>query len=309
MAKRLPSLVPLSHDHHHGLALALRLRQGESALLTDGWTHDPVRQAAIVVEFYRTDLRAHFAAEEEALFPAMRREVERTVPLLERLTAEHRTLERDITALAGAPAAGLPERLAALGSLLERHIRTEERELFPAFEESVSAESAEQIGREIDRTRAHAAATAHAAVHAEAEAVLHLPTHLLYGTVAGLDEYNRWWPPSARFSRAPSEAGVPLHTLAIGSLLLRLRVKDLRHDRQVAFAVEGASCEGSWTWDITDYRGGRKVRCAIDLHPRAGMDCPPHDVLAGELRDALAEALLRLPAMAEGTKGGESPWT
>jgi hemerythrin-like domain-containing protein len=309
MAKRLPSLVPLSHDHHHGLAIALRLRQGESALLTDGWTHDPVRQAAIVAEFYRTDLRAHFAAEEEALFPAMRREVERTVPLLERLTAEHRTLERDIEALPGVPEAGLPERLAALGALLERHIRTEERELFPAFEESVSGESAERIGLEIDRVRTHAAATAHAAVHAEAEAVLQLPTRILYGAVAGLDEYGRWWPPSARFSRAPSDAGTPVHTLAIGTLLLRLRVKDLRHDRQVALAVEGASCEGSWTWDITDFRGGRKVRCTIDLHPKAGMDCPPHEVLSGDLRDALVEALKRLPAMAEAKREGDPPWT
>lgn len=39
MARRHEALVSLSHDRHHGLAIALRLPQGESALL-DGLTRD-----------------------------------------------------------------------------------------------------------------------------------------------------------------------------------------------------------------------------------------------------------------------------
>ena len=33
MSQRNPGVVLLLQDHHHGLALALRLRQGENALL------------------------------------------------------------------------------------------------------------------------------------------------------------------------------------------------------------------------------------------------------------------------------------
>ena len=41
---------------------------------------------------------------------------------------------------------GLAKLIFDLGDLLERHIRKEERELFPLFETQVNAEKAEQVG-------------------------------------------------------------------------------------------------------------------------------------------------------------------
>ena len=54
MTGRPPGLIALSHEHHHGLVLALRLRQGSQALLTEGWTHDKRAQARRVLGFEAT---------------------------------------------------------------------------------------------------------------------------------------------------------------------------------------------------------------------------------------------------------------
>jgi len=305
MAKRHPSLVLLSHDHHHGLALALRLRQGDAALLTDGWTHDPGRQRGIVAEFHRKELVPHFAAEEEALFPVVRAEIPAATPLVEKLTAEHRALGSAIAALDGVPADVLPAMLASVGALLEHHIRAEERELFPALEASMSPETADRLGREIDRVHRRTAALSRAPVHAGGEVVVDAPTTRLYTAVLSLDNYGRWWPESVRFSRAPSAAGIPAHTLTAGETILRIRVEDLRQDRRVALALESPSWTGAMIWDVTDFHGGRKVRCAIDLEPAAGADPPAQERLAAMLQGALDEALEGLAAEAHGAADGE----
>lgn len=151
MAKRDPALVPLSHDHHHGLALALRLRQGDNALLNDGWTHDRREQAKRVKEFHDEELRAHFKAEEDALFPVMREHVPESGHIINGLLDQHREIERMVEELDGADEQGVSERLEALGVLLDRHIRIEERDLFPLFEQSVSGETMRRVGEEIER--------------------------------------------------------------------------------------------------------------------------------------------------------------
>ncbi|HEX4989484.1 MAG TPA: hemerythrin domain-containing protein, partial [Candidatus Binatia bacterium] len=46
---------------------------------------------------------------------------------------------------------GLAKLIFDLGDLLERHIRKEERELFPLFEQHVEGENAETAGVEIKR--------------------------------------------------------------------------------------------------------------------------------------------------------------
>ncbi|HXG00099.1 MAG TPA: hemerythrin domain-containing protein, partial [Bacteroidota bacterium] len=127
MAKRHQSLVLLSQDHHHGLALALRLRQGDQALLNDGWTHDRSEQARRVQEFYERDLRSHFAAEEEAVFPVMKAHSPRSASTVNTLIEQHRQLEQLVARIATAQDRELEQALVAFGELLERHIRIEER--------------------------------------------------------------------------------------------------------------------------------------------------------------------------------------
>src|SRR5512143_2894435 len=131
---RHPALISLSHDHHHGLALGLRLSQGEKALLTDGWTHEPARQAEQVARFYQDKLVPHFRAEEEVLFPAVMAALPQLADLIRRLVGDHRNLEARIDTLRTLPAARLRPALQDIGHLLQDHIRAEERVLFPACE-------------------------------------------------------------------------------------------------------------------------------------------------------------------------------
>ncbi len=148
MAKRHPSLIPLSHDHHHGLALALRCRKYALGQLNPG---DPAALEACAAEvsrFFNENLTAHFDAEETVLFPLMTA-YEECQELVARLEDEHRQFRK----LVAGPmeAEGLRKFLFDFGDLLEQHIRSEERQLFAAFEMLVPDIDAERAGQEIKR--------------------------------------------------------------------------------------------------------------------------------------------------------------
>jgi hypothetical protein len=129
--KRHAALVPLSHDHHHALVAARRLRRG-----ADG--DDPRDAATTFLAFFASTSVPHFREEEEALFPlvAERPEAQEllTETLLEhvRLHALARRLRDDLED-GGDPRA----TMRALGALLDAHVRREERELFPLVERLV----------------------------------------------------------------------------------------------------------------------------------------------------------------------------
>lgn len=159
MAKRHPALISLSHDHHHGLALALRLRQGDKALLNDGWVHDRREQATRVLKFYADELRPHFAAEEEALFPALQHHSPTSSDLIRMLINDHRDIERIVGSLQQAPDRTLEDLLVQLGTRLENHIRAEERQLFPIFEGEIPEHLAKKIGEDVERIHDRVAAT------------------------------------------------------------------------------------------------------------------------------------------------------
>jgi hemerythrin-like domain-containing protein len=149
MARRHPSLIPLSRDHHDGLFLALRLKQGKKALLRL-WSHDPFWQASYVVEFYRKHLAPHFKAEEKVLFPAMKKHARESVKAIEKLLEQHQGMRKRIQRLEKPKAVGLPQDLKDFGELLDQHIWIEERELFPIFEKSMPDEVAKAVGLEIE---------------------------------------------------------------------------------------------------------------------------------------------------------------
>ncbi|HEV8715884.1 MAG TPA: hemerythrin domain-containing protein [Candidatus Binatia bacterium] len=149
--KRHPSLIPLSHDHHHGLVLAFRLREG----LPRNWqpADNPQEQATDTVRFFHNNLVAHFRVEEEVLFPAIRARVPHAATMLDALTAEHSEMRAQVENLAHAlpDEVTLQTRLKAFGDLLERHIRREERELFPLYEFNISEAEAVRIGKDVAR--------------------------------------------------------------------------------------------------------------------------------------------------------------
>lgn len=146
---RHPSLIPLTHDHHHGLALALRCRKQALGQLRPMGAQGLKERAEEVKSFVESNLRAHFRAEEEVLFPLMLSLVPQSQRLIEELLKEHEQIRDGVGRLE--ENAGLAKLLFDLGDLLERHIRREERELFSLFERYVTAAEAESMGREMEK--------------------------------------------------------------------------------------------------------------------------------------------------------------
>ena len=147
MPKRHPSLLPLSHDHHHGLALALRCRKQALGQIKPIGAQGLRQRVEEFIQLYATELDSHFRAEEEILFPQMRTRVPDSRQLIDQLMRDHETIRRAVPRLEGGTE--LSKLIFDLGDLLERHIRREERELFPLFEQHAGEMDAEKIGAEI----------------------------------------------------------------------------------------------------------------------------------------------------------------
>ncbi len=143
--KRHPGLVPLSHDHHHGLVHAARLTKAAEGQRPLGPTVDDF------LAFYPGELLRHFGEEEETLGPFMADRFGAEDPQRIRLFAEHAVFHDLVRALREAREAMAGEaRLASaageVGRMLERHIRFEERELFPRLEDACSEEELQALG-------------------------------------------------------------------------------------------------------------------------------------------------------------------
>lgn len=154
MPTRHPSLIPLSHDHHHGLALALRCRKQALGQLKPMGSAGLRERAGEFLAFYARNLEAHFRAEEEVLFPALRSAVAGIGSIIDELISDHAQIRQSMTQLEAGT--GLAKLIFDLGDLLERHIRREERELFPLFEQHIENAQAETVGaalRKILETR------------------------------------------------------------------------------------------------------------------------------------------------------------
>ncbi len=137
------ALIPLSQQHHNGLALCVLT---ERALHADRSEATVRRLAAKAIDRYEIELTNHFAIEEQLLFPLIERELGRT-RILDDLIADHRALESMISEMRGEPTAELLERFC---DLLRRHIRREENELFQDAQQRLPADLLAAAGKEID---------------------------------------------------------------------------------------------------------------------------------------------------------------
>lgn len=147
MAKRHSALIPLSHDHHHGLALALRCRKHALGQLNPGDQGSLEDCAGEVRRFFEHALTPHFEAEEKVLFTLLSGYTQ-CRPVVEKLENEHREFRERLSP--DKEPGELRKFLFDVGDLLEQHIRREERVLFPMFEELIPAEEAERAGLEIE---------------------------------------------------------------------------------------------------------------------------------------------------------------
>jgi len=134
------SLIPLSHQHHNGLALCVMTRR---SLAADGTSVNVAMLARRATDRYELELVNHFEIEEQVLFPACG-----PMPLIAQLLAEHRMIEGLIAQLRTTPTGALLEQFCAL---LSGHIRREESELFEQIQRALPREVLDRTGSEIDR--------------------------------------------------------------------------------------------------------------------------------------------------------------
>lgn len=148
MKRRHESLIPLSREHHYALMLCLRINRGLKARVDDtDWLRAKALQATL---FFESDLVAHFKAEEEILFPAMR-SVSSATGLIAELLAEHRRIEGLVGELRQMGSITIAASLREFAKLLEAHIRKEERQLFPICEKEFSRSIATHLGEQVGR--------------------------------------------------------------------------------------------------------------------------------------------------------------
>ena len=137
---RDPSLIPLSHQHHNGLALCVLIRRSLSA---DSSPQNLAKLARRAIDRYELELVNHFEIEEQVLFPACGQ-----MPLIVELLAQHRAIESFVVKLRTTPSVTLLEEFC---ELLSRHIRLEENELFEQAQRALPRDELDRIGAEIDR--------------------------------------------------------------------------------------------------------------------------------------------------------------
>lgn len=131
--KRHQAIVSFSKDHHFGLLLVWKIRQG---LQKDISTE---RVSNYVLFFFKEDLAKHFKEEEQLLFsklPAddkLRNKAEKEHQAICNLVAAIDQKKDDSTLL------------SQLADELEQHIRFEERELFNHLQNNISEKELELV--------------------------------------------------------------------------------------------------------------------------------------------------------------------
>lgn len=128
--KRHEALKPLSREHHHGLLLSWKIRQGIKLEVA------PNRMKSYTDWFKKNYLYPHFEAEEEWLFPVLGDDD----ALIKKALAEHRRLRRLFD-----DESDLIKSLSLIEEELDAHIRFEERVLFNEVQQNASSEELLEI--------------------------------------------------------------------------------------------------------------------------------------------------------------------
>jgi hemerythrin-like domain-containing protein len=146
--KRDPALVPLSRDHHFALRQVLWLRRATAA----GDSTRTTAAARDFLAFHRAELVPHMGDEEAVVFPAFEAfDAEGTA----RLWREHRQIDALAAQLADAldKGQGLDATMNEMASLLDDHVRYEERGYFMAVQDKLDAAALREIGSRLERRR------------------------------------------------------------------------------------------------------------------------------------------------------------
>ncbi len=128
--KRNEALKSLSREHHHGLLLCWKIRQGIKMQV------EPKRIKSYTDWFKNKYLYPHFEAEEKFVFPVLGDEN----PFIKKALAEHRRLKRLFN-----QQSEILKALSLIEEELEKHIRFEERVVFNEVQQAATPGQFEEI--------------------------------------------------------------------------------------------------------------------------------------------------------------------
>jgi hemerythrin-like domain-containing protein len=136
------SLIPLSHQHQRALALCVRIDRAQPIPDSDlkPWQVE-------IEQHFEQEIKIHFSAEEQVLFPAARRFAE-LIPLVGELIADHAAL-REFFSHAEARRMST-KSLPAFAQQLSTHIRKEERQLFEQLQLKMIPEELSALGTKLE---------------------------------------------------------------------------------------------------------------------------------------------------------------
>ncbi|CAN5739285.1 hypothetical protein BH11BAC4_BH11BAC4_21430 [soil metagenome] len=138
--KRHEALAPLSREHHGALILAQLLKITTPEY--KGLPTSPADKAEYALDFFHKSLHTHFLKEEEML-----EKIKNCNELIDSITTEifdeHEQLKNAFLALADSKS--LETDLDRLGENLDKHIRKEERVLFPLVQEHCTGKLLDEI--------------------------------------------------------------------------------------------------------------------------------------------------------------------
>lgn len=139
--KRNENIAPLSKEHHSGLLFCWKVRQGIKQGIEVSRINRYIRF------FWETHLKQHFEEEETILFNRLNNDLCKTA------LAQHAAI-RALVARINESENGSAEISAELASVVDDHIRFEERTLFPFLESALTAETLAEIGVQLKNVHA-----------------------------------------------------------------------------------------------------------------------------------------------------------
>ncbi len=131
--RRDPAIVRFSKDHHFGLLLVWKIREGLKRSIEE----KRIRQ--YVISFFENELVPHFRDEEINLFARLPEDNKMRI----RAEEEHRKIYALIDELRSDNTS--MDALVNFSDTLEKHIRFEERELFNFLQENLSSNELAEI--------------------------------------------------------------------------------------------------------------------------------------------------------------------
>jgi len=135
--KRSEYLKPLSREHHYSLLFGWKLRQGISHGIS------AARMVNYVRYFELHMLIPHFKEEETCLF------IYSDSSDVGQALDDHRHILALIATMKAQPENTRYSDLEALAALVDRHVRFEERQLFPYFEQNLTQAQLEAVAAKI----------------------------------------------------------------------------------------------------------------------------------------------------------------